>query len=497
MAADAVSQELPNLFEVIQGGGTGSVPRTSRPREAIPQRASVTGAYYLDGQNLRIQASLSNTTGTVLHATEPAIAPRSDPGKAVDLVRQRVLGAIAVWADPDVRSSLARPPLYGAYREYKAAFTVFADDPATAIAHEGRAIEIDPTFFGAYYQMALAYINLGDPRRAREVVERTSAMGDRWTPKERALLTYLGHATEGHLQDALVALREAQRSDQADLSTNYLVGYYLVRLNRPQESIDKYSKIDADAWDKVTVGTWRYARLTTANHLLGRHEEELHVARIARNLFPTSMLSRIDELNALAALGRPDDVGRAINDLAAVGISGASTTGQAMRAAAEELRAHGHRPESIELAQRSVAWHRNRPSQFLSVPANRFSLAQSLYVAEEWTEAAALTSALLKEQPGSVAYAGLAGANAGRRGDRRLAQTYAAALAQAASDPGGASELRRAQLAALLGQREQAVAFLRDAFARGLSMGTNVHRQMDFEALRGFAPFDGLMKPKG
>jgi hypothetical protein len=50
MAADAVSQELPNLLEVIQGGGTGSVPRTSRPREAIPQRASVTGAYYLDGR---------------------------------------------------------------------------------------------------------------------------------------------------------------------------------------------------------------------------------------------------------------------------------------------------------------------------------------------------------------------------------------------------------------------------------------------------------------
>ena len=78
-----------------------------------------------------------------------------------------------------------------------------------------------------------------------------------------------------------------------------------------------------------------------------------------------------------------------------------------------------------------------------------------------------------------------------------LAQTYAAVLAQAASDPGGASELRRAQLAALLGQREQAVEFLRDAVARGLSMGTNVHRQMDFESLRGFAPFDDLMKPKG
>ena len=54
-----------------------------------------------------------------------------------------------------------------------------------------------------------------------------------------------------------------------------------------------------------------------------------------------------------------------------------------------------------------------------------------------------------------------------------------------------------AQLAALLGCREQAVEFLRDAFARGLSMSTSVRRQMDFETLRGFAPFDDLIKPKG
>jgi hypothetical protein len=47
------------------------------------------------------------------------------------------------------------------------------------------------------------------------------------------------------------------------------------------------------------------------------------------------------------------------------------------------------------------------------------------------------------------------------------------------------------------GQRERAVELLSDAFARGLSMSTALHRQMDFESLRGFAPFDELMKPKG
>ena len=299
------------------------------------------------------------------------------------------------------------------------------------------------------------------------------------------------------MQDAFIQLREAERFDPTDLITNYLIGSFALRLNRPQQAIDEYHKIDAEAWDRVTVGTWRYERLMTANHLLGRHDEELRLARIAAHLFPTSMSNRSDALVALAALGRFDDVRRAVDDLATVPSVGPETAGTAMLSAAEELRAHGHRPESIELAKRSVAWHRSRPAEVLTAADNRFALAQSLYVAEAWADAATTMSALVKEQPGNAPYAALAGSIAVRRGERGPAMQQAAGLSRAASIPGGRIELRRAQLAALLGQQDQAVELLRDAFARGLSMSTALHRQMDLESLRGFPPFDELMKPKG
>ena len=118
-------------------------------------------------------------------------------------------------------------------------------------------------------------------------------------------------------------------------------------------------------------------------------------------------------------------------------------------------------------------------------------------LAEEWAEAGSITAALIKEQPGNSAYLGLAGAIAARMGDSASAMKQAAALSRLASEPDGIVELARAQLAAVLGQRERAVELLRDAFARGLSMSTALHRQMDFESLRGFAPFDELMRPKG
>ena len=192
-----------------------------------------------------------------------------------------------------------------------------------------------------------------------------------------------------------------------------------------------------------------------------------------------------------------DELGRAADDLPTATKAEGATAGLTMRFAAEELRAHGHRVESLALAQRAVTWYRNRPAEFLAAAANRFALAQRLYAAEAWSESAAIATALLRAQKGNAVFAALSGAAAARRGDHAAARVQVAALAQLPSEPGGIVELRRAQLTALLGQNEQAVELLRDAFGRGLSMSAGLHRQIDFESLRGFAPFDELMKPKG
>ena len=489
MVADAITREFPRLVHLARAPlGRG---------ESAPQRLAVTGAYFLDGQSVRIQGSVLDGAGTVLHATEPAISPRTDAGKAVDLTRERILGAIATFTDPTFPMGRpSRPPLYGAYREFSAGMDLFADEPLKAIEHFRRATELDPDFFTAWSLIATAYANVGDRARQAEIHERMNAMRDRLTPGERARLAWSLHSAEGRILDALKALREAETFEPDNLIVNYLIGYYELRLNRPQATIDQYNKVNAEMMNRSTPGGWRYSRLTAANHLLGRHEEELRLAIVAKGLFPSSLFTRNDELSALAALGRMDELRRAVDDTLTITVLGGGTPGASMRVAAEELRAHGRRTESLELAKRSVAWYRNRPPSELT-EANRLALAQSLYAAEEWAEAGKLTATLLKEQPANTVYVTLAGAIAARIGERAVAAKHAAALAQEPSAPAGAIELRRAQLASLMGEREQAVELLRTAFARGLSMSTALHRHMDFEPLRGFAPFDELMRPKG
>jgi hypothetical protein len=55
----------------------------------------------------------------------------------------------------------------------------------------------------------------------------------------------------------------------------------------------------------------------------------------------------------------------------------------------------------------------------------------------------------------------------------------------------------RARIAAQLGQHEQAISLLRQAFADGLAYGSWLHADMDLEPLSAHPAFQELLKPKG
>ena len=86
---------------------------------------------------------------------------------------------------------------------------------------------------------------------------------------------------------------------------------------------------------------------------------------------------------------------------------------------------------------------------------------------------------------------------AARLHDRASALKHQAALVELDRQPNGNVALRRAQIAAVLGEKQQAVDLLREAIAQGLPFTLTLHRNVDLTLLRGFAPYDELMKPKG
>jgi tetratricopeptide (TPR) repeat protein len=128
-----------------------------------------------------------------------------------------------------------------------------------------------------------------------------------------------------------------------------------------------------------------------------------------------------------------------------------------------------------------------------------------LYGAERWEEARASYAALLAADPKNVEFLGGLGVSQARLGHSTAAAALAGRLA-AINPPYsfGRSPFWRARIAALLGDRDGAVALLQQALARGIACTYHLgpptedcHREMDFESLRGYGPFDELLRPKG
>jgi hypothetical protein len=86
---------------------------------------------------------------------------------------------------------------------------------------------------------------------------------------------------------------------------------------------------------------------------------------------------------------------------------------------------------------------------------------------------------------------------AARRGDTATALRVDSVIASRTwSFWRGAPAGWRADIAALLGRREQALALLKQAFTEGYLVFA-AHRDSNLEALRGYPPFETLLKPKG
>jgi tetratricopeptide (TPR) repeat protein len=172
-----------------------------------------------------------------------------------------------------------------------------------------------------------------------------------------------------------------------------------------------------------------------------------------------------------------------------------------MRLVGLELRAHGEPAAGRAVLERALAWHRrNRVDSY----DGRRELARALYDAEHWTEARAAYEHLRAEDSLDGWTRQALGALAARRGDQAEALAADAWLASARANPDGPAEnvYGRAVIAALLGDRARAVELLREAFRRGFAfipvdISEGPELDADLETLRGYPPFEELVKPRG
>lgn len=493
---------LESLARVQEEEGDAGGRDVLQVAEATESGIAVTGAYYRQGQELVIHSEVVDlTSDRSLGAVEAVRGPISDPGAAIQAVRERVMGVLATRLRPGTAWEVppsVQPPTYEAFRLYSNGTRYWLQGRYREAGEWfQKAYEADTTFLRSLLIAGGARGNAGDLRGEDSILRAIEPRRGELAPYDRYRLEFGAAGLRGDLAAQL----RAGRAGTALVPNGTLHLALILSLrenNLPREALESLEGIREDVMAVFPVWYPLWDMHTEILHLLERHERELEVAREARAVAPATPDFLELEARALAALGRTEELRSVVEEIVVAPEVPGATAPQVLLSVAEELRAHGHAESSVTIAGEGLAYlERNAPSPSVG-SADREIEGRLLYLNERWEEAGRIFSGPGVESTPRFTTLGLQGVAAARLGDQASAGAMDRRLG-ALDEPfqRGANTLWRARIQAVLGNRDEAVSLLRRAFAEGVGFGIWLHRDVDLEPLRGYPPFEELIRPKG
>ena len=506
----ALNPEVPLM------GGPG-LPRSVLANEGDPIRALadrtgaglvVSGAYYRDGDSLRVQSQIIDpATGAIIVTLDPCTRPRAQTSDLVAEVSKVVMGAIAMRLNKAISTAFPlvagiRPPAYDAYLEWGQGAVSFASNPPEAERHFRRSLELDPNFALARALLCAVIRNQGrwaEADQVLRVIEEPAAYSQA-TPAEQAYIRYQRALIDGNLEATLAAVLEVERLLPSP-SGKMLVGGAEARLHHTRAAIAVLSQIRVEDMpaDIGSLASGFLSQRAALHHELGEYDAQLAMARLGQQHYRDVAAFFSQEAAALIAMGRAGDID-AVIDRCTQATARSGGIGAALYQVARELAAHGHAAAATSVAARAAAWYKNRLDSAKPTPGLRASYASALLQAGDCPQALAIRRDLMGAEPDNLGHQGdYASALLLCGGPRDEAQKIADALAKADRPFLRGSHLyQRARVLAALGDSEAAVRALQAAFVQGRGWpGAEMHLDPTWDPIRTYPLFQEFMKPKG
>jgi tetratricopeptide (TPR) repeat protein len=475
---------VPAILEFAQQRGAGLV---------------LSGATYLDGEALRLQARVVDAaTGDLIYAFEPVTAARDAASEGIDELRDRVVAAVAAHVIiPELDIAFMNPPsTYRVFQVFQRGFDSFgAYDFAEAIAHFERGLETDPDFHLARMFLVWGHSNLGEREAAKHSLSLLEERLGEMTPVERAYVQSQMSFLDGDFPAAMRALRRGLELAPQSTLIRCDLGWRAMDLNRPGEAIAALEPIlEPYARGHFLFDSLVPRSMAEAHHTLGNYERELEYAELGLERFPDESDFYFAKVRALAGLGEPEAVNEVVEEYLSAQTQ-AWSAGWLMIEAARELQAHGHPLEARAMAERAVERYEDHPPEGRREP---WSCSAALLMVGRVHDAEDLIVQTIESGLAGDLLIGWLGVIAAIKGDDDRARQISENL------PGGDNPrdvARRtywqAAIAAHLGEKDRAVALLAEAFSQGKRHEVNIHQIVDLEPLWDYPPFQELIRPKG
>ena len=270
-----------------------------------------------------------------------------------------------------------------------------------------------------------------------------------------------------------------------------VVAHDAIALGRAGEAVRTLRSLDPNrGW--LEGGHWYWSTLGVSYHLLGDYDSELATANAALARNPDDRRFLQIRVKALAGLGR---VSEAEADCTRT-LSLRAQTGWSLQPCDQlisELWAHGFPTEARRVADAIIAHD--------SVVSGVTDVVRSARLADIYSKVkdyAAAERALQGIPPADLAKQvdpNLLAILAAARADRTAVARWLTAGDSVAFGSIRSTSTRsfvRARTAALLGERDNAIAWINRAFEEGFRFHTILHLLPEFDRLRGYPPFEAL-----
>ena len=493
---DIAVQAWEYVQEEAQAGRVRSAVRALG--EETGSGTVISGAVYLEGDSLEVQADVTDALqGRLLGSPPPITGGRDAQRQLIGDVQQQVMVFLAASFNDRLRglspNLVSEAPSFEAYQAFLRGFELHtALDFEGAIPHYRRAIELDSAWAQPLIRLRTAYSQVGTRAERDSVMFLLERLWDRLSQYEKAVVESFRAQDNGEREQFLAALRREVELAPGSPSVNNLA-LHLNRQNRPEEALTVLRSVDPErGWWRHWASYWEL--VSDAYHMLGKYEKELNAAQRCRRLQPGYPLCRAFQSRALAALGSVEELNELMHEIE--NSNDLPLVRSAIVRAAETLLANGHVEAARQIAERATVWFEDRPDAEAGTPDHRLWYGRALFLAGRAVESQDVFDALVKEFPNRVDTRSTRAFVAAMRGDTIQAlEDYEWIRRYDGSEWAEDAVLWfRGIVAGALGRRDRAVASLSQAH-RGFEVADRI--ALFYHPLRDYAPFREWLRPKG